>query len=1008
MLVNASLIRENKRPSDISIRPPDHAMIIRCSSFLIFFVLVQSTTTAIAEKIPSPQALAFFESKIRPVLAESCYECHSAKALAGGKLQGDLLLDSRDGVLKGGESGPAVVAKDVKSSLLIAAIRHESVEMPPKSKLPKSVIDDFVKWVEMGAPDPRDAAAPKIEKKDIDVAAGKTFWSFQPLKKPTPPKVANKAWIANDIDRYVLAKLESAGIAPNTPAKRMTLIRRLYFDVWGLPPTRANVETFVADQSDTAYESLVDRLLAGQHFGERWTRHWLDLARFAESNGYAFDKDRNAAFHFRDFVIKALNQDMPYDEFIRLQVAGDLIAPDDFMAQAATGFLSSGPFTSQQTQKERERSRYEQLDDVVATLGTSMLGLTIGCARCHDHKFDPIGHKDYYRFVSNFAEVGFQDYDWDPDPTGTKKALDKYNAAHKPFFDAKAKYTKDVLPAQLAAWEKRDVKTQPDPKLSSWYHAGPFTAADFNQAFRKKFAPEKAVDLKKPAGKLKWAEKTEWKDATIHNTFTGANAANYIYRTVDVPQAMSLEVSFGCDDGMKVFLNKKVILDKPTMGGVTPDQHIVTLHLNKGTNHLLLKVVNAGGPSGFYFKAKGVTTPKKIEDILKLAADKRNDAQKAELLKWFGPRDSEWSRLSQAEIEHATKKPQPKLTKIYAARKGGATYNFGADTRKVYFLARGNSNSKKGLASPAYLRVLMNSDSHEQEWLADTQAKNQAKKPTTKPPRVALGVWLTDAQHGAGNLLARVIVNRIWQHHFGIGIVATPSDFGQQGVRPTHPELLDFLAAKLIAGGWKVKPIHKLIMMSSVYRQSTDAVDSGLKHDPQNHLLWRRTPLRIEAEIIRDNLLAVSGSLDKTMFGAGSLDEGSARRSIYLKMKRGSLIPILQLFDAPDAIQSIGDRGVTTVPPQALTLMNSPLIRKMATQLAASIQKDHGTSPPEIVEATFWATLSRPPSSDEANEMGRFITEQASRYGAVDNAMNTAIIDYCQLMLCLNEFVYVD
>ncbi|MEX0818538.1 MAG: DUF1549 and DUF1553 domain-containing protein, partial [Pirellulaceae bacterium] len=788
-------------------------------------------------------------------------------------------------------------------------------------------------------------------------------------------------------------------------AERVTLIRRLYFDIWGLPPERAEVEAFVNDESADAYEQLVDKLLDGQHYGERWARHWLDLARFAESNGYAFDKDRDAAYHYRDFVIKALNEDLPYDEFVRLQIAGDLIAPQDYMAQAATGFLAAGPFTSQQTEKERERSRYEQLDDVVGTLGTSMLGLTVGCARCHDHKFDPIGHHDYYRLVSNFAETGFQDYDWDPDPARTKKALDAFNAEHKPFLDARTAYEQDKLPERFAAWESSKSEAPAAEKLSTWHHIGPFTDGSYQKSFDKKFVPESKVDLTKPVGELQWVERPEWKDSTIHNTLTGDNSANYLFRTIESPEKMAIEVSFGCDDGIKVLLNGKEVLAKPTMGGVAADQHVITLNLNAGRNELLVKIVNGAGPSGFYFRSKGTQTPKAILDILAIALDQRNDVQKQAVLKWFAPRDEGWSELDQAEKDHLAKKPQPNLTKIFAARRNGATYNFGKDTRKVYFLARGNSNSKTGLATPAYLRVLMSSDEGEQSWLLEDA---EAESPQNRHPRIALAEWITDADQGAGHLLARVIVNRLWQHHLGVGIVATPSDFGQQGARPSHPELLDYLADKLIESGWKLKPIHKLIMMSAVYRQTGEANDAGLRNDPHNQLWWRRPPQRMEAEIIRDNLLAVSGSLDKTMFGPGSLDEADARRSVYLKVKRGNLIPILQLFDAPDAIQSIGDRGVTTVPPQALALMNSPLIRQMADKLAARVRKDGGAAPADIVEATFWIALARAPSDAERERMAAFINAQAASYGTDANSMNVAIVDYCQLLLCLNEFVYVD
>lgn len=971
----------------------------------LFLIFTQSLSAN--DEVLSPQGVQFFETKIRPVLIEHCYECHSADSLKKNELQGGLLLDSREGLRKGGESGPAIVPGDVDASALIAAIRHETFEMPPRSKLPQTVIDDFVKWVQMGAPDPRRGQPSVVEHRGIDIDEGKQFWSFQPLQTVELPDVTQSDWLKNEIDRFILARLEEHGISPNGQADSRTLIRRLYFDLWGLPPDPEDVETFVNDDAPDRIVRLIDRLLEGQHYGERWARHWLDLARFAESNGYAFDLDRPAAYHFRDFVIQALNDDMPYDEFVRLQVAGDLIDPLNRNAQAATGFLAAGPFTSQQTQKERERSRYEQLDDVVSTLGTAMLGLTIGCARCHDHKFDPVGIHDYYRLTASFAETGFQDYDWDPDPEGTRKALDAFNIKHKPFLEARAAFEKDVLPERLAKWESADAEPPMAEELSPWYTVGPFMESSFKKAFDQKFEPEKKVDVTSPVGDLEWIKKPEWVDGVVHNALTGTNAANYLFRVIEVAQKGSIEVSFGCDDGIRVLLNGREILARPTMGGAAPDQHLVKLDLNAGRNELLVKIVNGGGPSGFYFSSKGAATPKNIQDILGIAPDKRNDAQQQALLKWFAPRDHDWRELDKAEKEHLKQKPVPDITKIFAARKGGKTYNFGADTRKVYFLARGNSNSKKGLATPAFLRVLMNSEQQEQEWLLEKEFTSGDQK-SQRESRIALANWLTDAQSGAGQLLARVIVNRLWQHHFGTGIVATPSDFGSQGARPTHPELLDYLAERLIAGGWKLKPIHRLILTSAVYLQSGETGDRSADVDPDNRLLWRQRSRRMEAEIIRDNLLAVSGSLDRTMFGPGSLNESETRRSIYLKVKRSSLIPMLQLFDAPDAIQSIGQRDVTTVPPQALAMMNSPLIRKFADQFAARIRATGATEPESIVESAYQIALSRRPDAEELERMVSFIRSQSATYGTDSKVNETAVTDYCQLMLCLNEFVYFD
>jgi hypothetical protein len=439
------------------------------------------------------------------------------------------------------------------------------------------------------------------------------------------------------------------------------------------------------------------------------------------------------------------------------------------------------------------------------------------------------------------------------------------------------------------------------------------------------------------------------------------------------------------------------------MGGVIADQDKIKLALKAGKNELLIKIVNASGPSGFYFKAKDTSPPQNIQTVIALAGDKRNNKQQQELLKWYGPYDAGWQKLNDAEQENMKKHPKRDLMPVFAARKGGATYNFGADTRKVYYLVRGNSNRKNGLASPGFLQVLMTSDTQEKQWILE-----KAKKPKPRHPRIAFADWLTDTKQGAGHLLARVMVNRLWHHHFGRGIVATPSDFGTQGFHPTHPELLDYLATQLISHNWNLKPIHKMLMMSAVYKQSGMSNASGAKHDPGNTLWWRRPAIRMDAEVIRDDLLAVSGDLDKKMFGKGTLNQEDKRRSIYLTVKRDKLIPILQLFDAPDAIQSVGKRNVTTVPPQALAMMNSPFIRKLSEKFAKRVRPDGKKSLDQTVNDVYAIALSRKPSPEEQQQMLQFIHYQTESYGGNPKAGERAVADFCQLIICMNEFVFVD
>ena len=1141
---------------------------------LFVLALFISLPTQLLAAEPDRKGLDFFEAKIRPMLVKHCYECHSAGAATKKKLKGGLLLDSRDGGRKGGESGAAIVPGKPGQSLLISALNHESLEMPPKGKLPDEIIAHFEKWIEMGAPDPRDGVT-VVASSQIDIEAGREHWSFRPLIFPAVPKIKDVKWARTDIDRYIRHEQEAAGVSANNIAAPRTLIRRAYFDLIGLPPKVEDVEKFVAEYSknpDQAYGKLIDSLLESDHYGERWARHWLDVVRFAESNGYAFDGDRPNAWHYRDFVIRGLNEDMPYDQFVRLQIAGDLLSNVNVKTTdesrrtieylAATGFLVAGPYTTQQTQKERERSRYEQLDDIISTIGTSLLGLTVGCSRCHSHKFDPLPQFDYYQMASCFADVGFSNTGVNNKPEEYNKAKAAFDAAHTPLVKARTEYEQKQLPKQFEHWLANRQDT-PAPKtttvkLQSWQHIGPFVGESFEAAFKEAFEPEKAVDLKATYqdGKLKWTPQPTWKDATVHNTLTGTNAANYIYRVIESPEDQALALSLGSDDAIKVWVNGKEVLSKLIGRGAAADQEKLQVPLKKGQNTLLMKIVNGGGPSGFYFSATSLSNtsiegiadwhhigpfgasdfnkafdtvfapekdtaldqtyqdgklkwtpqpdwkdgvahndkltgtncanyllrsieskahrvlnlslgsddgiklwvngrqvltkkvgrnvakagqenvtvqlaagknevlmkivngggktgfyfaasigqpPKDVATILALAADKRNANQKKRLDDWHKGYDLEWLRLNQAVVRHDTENPKPDLTNVFAARVRGTTYQFGEDTYKVYHLRRGNSDNKEDLATPGFLKVLMTADQQEKRWLAEESDANKLR-----PGRLGLTDWLTDVDQGAGHLLARVIVNRLWHHHFGRGIVATTSDFGTRGERPSHPELLDWLAAELVRNDWKLKSIHRLIMTSATYMQGSGTTESGEQHDPENLLLWRRGSRRLEAEIIRDALLSVSGTLDSTMFGKGTLDQNSKRRSVYFTVKRSRLIPLLQLFDAPDTMQGIGTREESTVAPQALALLNSAFVRDLATKLAARVRPNAETSIEAAINQAYKIAHSRPATDDEVTAMKTFIADQTKSRQGNAAAETLALRDFCHILLCMNEFVYID
>ncbi len=709
------------------------------------------------------EGLKLFKEQIRPILVKQCLRCHGGK-----RVDGDVNLATRELLFDSGMMG-----EDAESSQLYAVIAHESEPHMPKDgeKLSEAALSAFRQWIANEAPYDRpltDQPAKGPPKRQL-TEAERNYWAFRPLQPVAPPRLENPDQIRTPIDAFILARQRDAGVAINPEADRRTLIRRAYFDLLGLPPTAEAVEAFVADDDPLAYEKLIDELLRSPHYGERWARHWMDVARFAESHGYEQDYDRKTAYVYRDFLIRAFNEDMPYDRFVRWQLAGDELAPDNPMAWAATGFLEACAFPTQLTEAEFESARYNELDDMVSTIGGAMLGLSLGCARCHDHKYDPVFIPDYFRLAANFSTA-----------IRTEVTMDFYG-------DGK-----------------------PIPMLV-------------------------------------------------------------------------------------------------TSEGLKPEKHHA----------------DARGFPHFY--------------------------------------------------------PQ------------------------TYILIRGDVAQKKEVAEPGYLPVLMRGGKDVDYWRRP--APPGAK---TRHDRAGVARWMTDVQYGAGNLLARVMVNRLWQHHFGEGIVRTPNDFGLQGARPTHPQLLEYLAVDLVHHGWKLKRLHRLIMTSAVYRQSSAWDERRASVDRENRLWWRFPARRLEAEAVRDSLLALSGRLDRTLYGPGSLDVTRPRRSIYLFIKRSKLVPMMMLFDWPEHLVSIGRRSRTTTAPQALFLMNHPLTRACAEALARRIDGDVDT----VVTGGFRLAYQRRPSSDERVKAVAFLRAQAQRYreeGRNDKeAARRARVDWCQMLLASHECLYIE
>jgi hypothetical protein len=992
--------------------------------------------TAAGAQAPDARTLAFFESKIRPVLVKDCYQCQSAESARKKKLRGGLLLDTREGIRKGGDAGPAIVPGDPKKSLLLSALRHDGKveKMPPRGKLSAEVIADFARWIEMGAPDPRDGSE-LPSKRRIDVAEGKRFWSFRPLVSATPPHANNASWASNPIDRFIHAGLEAKKLTPSKPLSRERLIRRVTFDLTGLPPTPEEVDAFVNDRSPDALDRVLSLLLDSERYGERWGRHWLDVVRFAESGGYEFDGDRQGAYHYRDFVIKALNQDMPFDEFVRLQLAGDELRPNDFFATSATGFLVAGPYPGQTTAKTLEPIRYDHLDDMLATTGTAFLGLTLGCARCHEHKYDPIPQQDYYRLLANLGRTDSVTRQMDPNPEVYRQAKAAFDAAHAPLAQALAKFEKETLPGRFAEWLARE-KAKP---AAAWLTLEPSSVT--GRAVLKKLddgsylATGKAektdtytITAATSQAKITAIRLEALRDESLPKTGPGRSADGGFTLTeftltatpsADAAKKGAKPIVVKFRPGKATFeqsghtLADAVDGDPKTgwsVGGATGKDHAATFiaqtpfGFEGGTTlSIVLKfeqdfaagrvrlAITTGEPN-----LDGAARPQSSGEVLALVAaqqGKLDGKNRAEIVRWFRKVDAVTEQAFAVVERSLAKEPKPPLMPVFSATSGR-----GGD---VHYLIRGETERKNGVASPGFAQVLTNAE--EGRWLR----ASADSKGTTKPPRVALADWITDSQHGAGHLLARVIVNRMWQHHFGKGIVRTPNDFGAQGEAPTHPELLDYLAAELIRGGWKLKPIHRLIMTSAAYQQGSDGNEVAVRTDPQNRLWWHVPPRRLEAEAIRDSLLMVGGSLDRKMFGPGTLDENSPRRSVYLTVKRSRLLPMLQVFDAPEPIQGVGERQTTTATTQALMMMNSPLVRQQAEKLARVVLPARPTDVPQTVEKAYRIVLGRRPADAERQRMASFILRGAEESKG-PKGLETATADFCQVLLCSNEFLYVD
>jgi mono/diheme cytochrome c family protein len=950
------------------------------SSFLVgywMFLLPFSTIAA------DPAGIAFFEQKIRPILAEHCYSCHSAEA---EKLKGNLYLDSKAGWQNGGDSGmPAILPGDPDASLLIRTIRHleEDMAMPPKKpKLPDAVIADLVTWVKRGAPDPRDGV--KVEAKRGD----KSWWSLQPLAKQ----------FAHDrIDGFITAKLAEKPLALNPPADPRALIRRMTYDVTGLPPSPEEVDAFVAESvrdPQSAIRNLVDRLLASPRYGERWGRHWLDVIRFGESNGFERNFVIDDLWPFRDYVIQSINDDKPFDQFIREHLAGDVIGKDNPAIEVGSAFLVAGPYddVGNQDVVAQKNIRAATLDEIVTATSGAFLGLTVNCARCHNHKFDPIPAEDYYRLRAAFEGIHHGRR-----VVASKAQRQAHAAALKPLQQQLNRLTAEMT-AFDAAINKRSGEaaaaikaTRPKVDPHGTDESFPATQAKFLRFVIHGFTNAPAARKRPAATGGKLTEFQVWStggaNVALASHGTRAEGAKSAVAE-DFPEAYGPQY---CIDGMT------------GEGWFIGNPPVLTLTFAKPETINRITFINARGERGTDEGKVAGATPCEYEIQTSLdgatwttvATDEGREpwSQDHRLARArrsvITPEESQQLAAFEQQIAGVQRQINqiPKLPQIWVGNP--------AQPAEPTFLHKGGDPMKPGEpVVPASLSVL---DQVTQPYQLQAGAPEAER-------RLALANWITRDNP----LTARVLANRVWQYHFGTGIVDTPSDLGFLGSKPTHPELLDYLAGRLIANGWKLKALHREILLSKTYQQSAAYRQEAAQQDKDARLLWRFPPRRLSAEEIRDTLLSVAGKLQlEPMGGPGfrlykftqnnvctyfPLDvhgPDTYRRAVYHQNARASVVDVLNDFDLPDIAFAAPKRANTTTPLQALTLLNHSFTLDMAQALAARIQNG------DAITNAYRLTFQREPSAKEYAAATQLIASHG-------------LTSFCRALLNANELLYLE
>lgn len=944
----------------------------------------------------------FFERRIRPVLVEKCYSCHSSQHNSS---KGGLRVDSRSAILAGGEMGAAVDLDDAENSILIAALRYETVQMPPSGKLPDDVIADFTAWIERGAAWPAESelTAPLQTSEPFDLDRRRdAHWAWQPLTSPVPPAVEANGQAITDIDRFIWAGLESAGLQPAASVDRATLLRRLSFDIIGLPPTPAELEAYVHDSSDNATQRVVDRLLDSSRFGERWGRHWLDLVRYAESRGHEFDYDIPGAYQYRDYVIRALNADLPYNEFVKEHLAGDqLLHPRVHPQQQfnesilGTGFWFLGEWAHSPV--DIRRDEVDRLDNMIDCFSKAFLGLTVSCARCHDHKFDAISSEDYYALSGVLQSSQFRTYRFEASHRDALVAeqLSQIDSAYRELLDAALR--RIVASARQAA---------PAPWLST---VSPVSPANPSRSFRTLFDftqpraelaqqlyPDGFAYADRPVAAGDWVIESSTKGSRVTLQAIGAvrndpfwnslrtlpdTTTVLLNETIPEPAGRSVRTSsfevkngivsllvrgtgtvFACVDSHRLVtgpLHGETILRADDRDGT--DARWYPLYLSKYRDHRLhLEITPEPGATFEVLCAVDGDTPwnPSTEAANQIYLDTQSWLQ--DLVSQADPSLSvpltnlqrQW--IAERESLQSHWKSESRLAMVMVDGSG-------CDAR---VLIRGNPKTPGPIVPRRFLAAI------DPLPLGDAQSSG----------RLELAEQVTDPSNP---LYARVIVNRVWHHLLSRGIVSTVDDFGVMGEPPTHPELLDHLANWFLEHDQSIKRLIRYIVLSKTYQMSGSYSELANRIDPNNRLYHHRAPKRLEAEAIRDAMLQVSGNLDTTMYGepipiglnqflegrgrpprSGPVD-GHGRRSIYLSVRRNFLSPWMTAFDTPVPFSTVGCRTVSNVPAQALMLMNDPFVHHQARLFAQRLVSSEPSDSRARIHSLFLIAYARPPSPQE-------------------------------------------